>query len=43
MITLLYRIYQLLIGFPVLVIITIITAIEVGVGTTLVAGGQRSS
>ena len=35
MITLLYRIYQLFIGFPILVIITIITAIEVGVGTTI--------
>ena len=35
MITLLYRIYQIFIGFPVLVIITIITAIEVGVGTTI--------
>ncbi len=34
MITFLYRLYQLLIGLPVLVIITIITAIEVGLGTT---------
>ncbi len=35
MITLLYRIYQLFIGFPILVIVTIITALEVGIGTFL--------
>ncbi|MBR1388203.1 MAG: 1-acyl-sn-glycerol-3-phosphate acyltransferase [Prevotella sp.] len=33
--TLLYRIYQIIIGFPILVIITIITALEVGIGTTI--------
>ena len=31
MITLLYRIYQLFIGLPLLVILTIITALEVGI------------
>lgn len=35
MITLLYRIYQIFIGFPVLVLMTIITALEVGIGTTI--------
>ena len=35
MITLLYRIYQLFIGLPILVLITIITAFEVGIGTTI--------
>ena len=35
MITFLYRIYQLIIGLPVLVVITIITAFEVGIGTTI--------
>ena len=35
MITLLYRIYQLFIGLPLLVILTIITALEVGIGTTI--------
>jgi 1-acyl-sn-glycerol-3-phosphate acyltransferase len=35
MITLLYRIYQIFIGVPVLVIVTIITALEVGIGTTI--------
>jgi len=35
MITLLYRIYQIFIGLPVLVIITIVTALEVGVGTSI--------
>lgn len=35
MITLLYKIYQLLIGLPVLILITIITALEVGIGTTI--------
>ena len=34
-ITLLYRIYQIFIGVPVLVIVTIITALEVGIGTTI--------
>ena len=35
MMTLLYRTYQIVIGFPVLIIITIITALEVGIGTTI--------
>ena len=35
MITLLYRVYQLFIGLPLLVILTIVTALEVGIGTTL--------
>ena len=35
MITLLYRIYQIFVGLPVLVIMTIITALEVGIGTTI--------
>ena len=35
MITLLYRLYQVVIGFPVMIIITIITALEVGIGTTI--------
>ena len=35
MIKLLYRIYQLLIGVPVLVIATILTAITVGIGMTI--------
>jgi len=34
MITLLYKVYQIVIGLPVLVVITIITAIEVAIGTT---------
>ena len=35
MITLLYRIYQIVIGLPVVVILTIVTALEVGIGTTI--------
>ena len=35
MMTFLYRIYQLLIGLPVVVILTIITALTVAVGTTI--------
>ena len=35
MITLLYRIYQIFVGLPVVVIMTIITALEVGIGTTI--------
>ena len=35
MITLLYRIYQIIIGLPVVVILTIVTALEVGIGTTI--------
>ena len=35
MITLLYRIYQFIICLPGIVLMTIITAIEVGLGTTL--------
>ena len=35
MATLLYRIYQIFIGLPVLVIVTIITALEVGIGTSI--------
>ena len=35
MITLLYRIYQIVIGLPVIVICTIVTALEVGIGTTI--------
>ena len=35
MITLLYRLYQIFVGVPVVVIMTIITAIEVGIGTTI--------
>ena len=35
MITLLYRVYQLFIGLPLLVILTIVTALEVGIGTTI--------
>ena len=35
MISLLYKIYQIFIGIPVLVIVTIITALEVGIGTTI--------
>ena len=31
----LYRIYQLLVGVPVVIIITIITAVEVGVGCAI--------
>lgn len=31
----LYRIYQLFVGLPVLVLMTIITAIEIGIGTTI--------
>jgi 1-acyl-sn-glycerol-3-phosphate acyltransferase len=34
MITLLYRVYQFVIGLPILVIVTIVTAFEVGIGTT---------
>ena len=35
MVKFLYRIYQLIIGLPILVILTIITALEVGIGTTI--------
>lgn len=35
MIALLYRIYQIFIAFPVMVIMTIVTALEVGIGTTI--------
>ena len=35
MISLLYKIYQIFIGIPVLVIVTIITALEVSIGTTI--------
>ena len=35
MITFLYRIYQLVIALPVLVVLTIITALEVGIGMTI--------
>ena len=35
MITLLYRIYQIVVGLPVVVICTIVTALEVGIGTTI--------
>ena len=31
----LYRVYQLLVGVPVLIIITIITALEIGIGCTI--------
>ena len=37
MIALLYKIYQIIIGLPVLIFITIFTALEVGIGTTFVA------
>ena len=35
MITFLYRAYQIFIGVPVLALVTIITALEVGIGTTI--------
>ena len=35
MISLLYKIYQIFVGLPVVVIMTIITALEVGIGTTI--------
>ena len=35
MIKFLYRIYQLLVGVPVLIIITIVTAVEVGIGCAI--------
>ena len=35
LIKILYRIYQLVIGLPLLVILTIVTALEVGIGTTI--------
>ena len=35
MITLLYRLYQVIVGLPVLIIATILTAITVGIGTTI--------
>jgi 1-acyl-sn-glycerol-3-phosphate acyltransferase len=35
MIPLLYKCYQIVVGLPILVIATIITAIEVGIGTTI--------
>ena len=35
MISVLYKIYQLVIGLPLLVILTIVTALEVGIGTTI--------
>ena len=35
MIALLYKIYQIIIGLPVLIFITIFTALEVGIGTTI--------
>ena len=35
MITLLYRVYQIVVGIPVLVLATIITAVEVGIGTSI--------
>ena len=35
MIALLYKIYQIVIGLPVLLFITIFTALEVGIGTTI--------
>ncbi|MBR6842253.1 MAG: 1-acyl-sn-glycerol-3-phosphate acyltransferase [Prevotella sp.] len=35
MLSLLYKVYQLFIGLPILVLITIITALEVGIGTTI--------
>ena len=31
----LYKIYQIFIAFPVMIIMTIITALEVGIGTTI--------
>jgi len=31
----LYRIYQLVVGVPVIIITTIITAIEIGIGTAI--------
>ena len=35
MLSLLYKLYQIIIGLPVLIFITIFTAIEVGIGTTI--------
>ena len=35
MISLLYKIYQIFVGLPLVVIMTIITALEVGIGTTI--------
>ena len=35
LVKILYRLYQLVIGVPVLIIVTIITALEVGIGTTI--------
>ncbi len=35
MTTLLYRVYQIVVGIPVLVLATIITAVEVGIGTSI--------
>ena len=35
LVDILYKIYQLFIGLPILVLITIITALEVGIGTTI--------
>ena len=35
MLSLLYKFYQIIIGLPVLIFITIFTAIEVGIGTTI--------
>jgi len=35
MISLLYKIYQIFVGIPLLVLVTIITALEVGIGTTI--------
>ena len=35
MISLLYKVYQIFIAFPVLVLWTIVTALEVGIGTTI--------
>ena len=35
MITLIYKMYQLIVGLPMLVIVTIITALEVGIGTAI--------
>ena len=35
MISLLYKLYQIFVGVPVLIFITIFTALEVGIGTTI--------
>ena len=40
MLSLLYKIYQIIIGLPVLIFITIFTALEVGIGLSWKVVGQ---